>query len=292
MCAQFGDDDCWAVYDQIIALCPECALMIRATFTGDRKLHQEDTQYLKTVLERVQSGWRPPYPQAPEGQDDRDLTPWLFDELQKGRGNPDILFIKDLLTKGYPLAPVFTTIRTYIAGQYWTALVKDEARYDFKHEIERKLGRTVLFRGNDDSLLWIENSVPGNIFFGYMSNYIGFPNYLTHAGASKAQLEDHFKDEKSVCELIPTIPTFLDDPDDFAAIRFGMNLQRKYGASLTLFQLKDELAQNHHKFAQPPELPGTGSTPGYGWVNPEGGWPYEAGDFNGPRAEEFWPPKN
>jgi RHS repeat-associated protein len=62
LCAQFGDDACWSVYEQIIRLCPECKDVQRATFTGDRYLHEENIYYLKDILGRMQNGWRPSPP--------------------------------------------------------------------------------------------------------------------------------------------------------------------------------------------------------------------------------------
>lgn len=59
LCAENGDESCWGVYEQIVSLCPECALMSRATGLGDLQLHQENIYYLQTILGSVQAGWRP-----------------------------------------------------------------------------------------------------------------------------------------------------------------------------------------------------------------------------------------
>lgn len=73
LCAEFGDHECWSVYERIIALCPECAYMERTTITGSRKLHEERTQYLLGVLERVQAGWR-----LSSGRSFDPLTPYQW----------------------------------------------------------------------------------------------------------------------------------------------------------------------------------------------------------------------
>ncbi|MBI1881929.1 MAG: hypothetical protein HYR94_27455 [Chloroflexi bacterium] len=71
MCAEFGDDACWNMYERIIRLCPECATMTRPTLAGDRKLHQENIYYLQTVLEHIQARLRSPklptVPKLPTG---------------------------------------------------------------------------------------------------------------------------------------------------------------------------------------------------------------------------------
>jgi len=73
LCAENADESCWAVYEAIIRLCPECAAMERDVLPGigglgtatlgkttRTKLHEEKIEYLKNVLKNVRSGWRPP----------------------------------------------------------------------------------------------------------------------------------------------------------------------------------------------------------------------------------------
>ena len=60
-CAENGDEACWGVYEQIVSLCAECALMTRATGLGDLQLHQENIYYLQAVLDAVRAGWRPQF---------------------------------------------------------------------------------------------------------------------------------------------------------------------------------------------------------------------------------------
>jgi RHS repeat-associated protein len=59
LCAENGDEACWGIYEQIVILCPECSLMVRATGLGDLQLHQENIRYLQIVFDRVSAGWRP-----------------------------------------------------------------------------------------------------------------------------------------------------------------------------------------------------------------------------------------
>lgn len=58
-CAENADEACWAVYEQIIRLCPQCAYMQRPVSTGYRQLHEESVGYLRTILQDLRSGWRP-----------------------------------------------------------------------------------------------------------------------------------------------------------------------------------------------------------------------------------------
>jgi len=77
LCAEFGDDACWGIYEQINQLCPECSQMTRPTITGDRLLYEENAHYLRMVLERVKSGWRP-LPQLPPSSSGINRKRYLF----------------------------------------------------------------------------------------------------------------------------------------------------------------------------------------------------------------------
>lgn len=233
-------------------------------------------------------------------RDERDLTPWLFAELKTAIYNRDILFISTLVgVKSLPSESVHPSVGygSYGAAMImWRQLVRDRARYDFKHQILRELNRTILFRTENGNLLWSEYSLPGNIFFGYIGTRIGFPGWLTHAGAGFAEAVDPAHEKiRNICGIayLPPsrIPTLGDDPADYRSVEFGIELWKKYGASLSLPQFRRELEQNYHKFAPPLALPGSGGIPDYPWKNPRGGWPYDVGDFNGSREHEHWPPK-
>jgi hypothetical protein len=104
------------------------------------------------------------------------------------------------------------------------------------------------------------------------------------------------KARRNICDTYYLPPeriwTLGDDPWDYNSVQVGVNLWKKYGTSLTEYQLRDELEQNYYKFAPPPQWPGQGDTPNYGWQgNTIKKWPYKVGDFVGPRAAEFWPPR-
>jgi RHS repeat-associated protein len=228
-------------------------------------------------------------------QDDRDLTGWLFRELKAGLRNRDVIWIRVHVSGlGRRDAGWFLE-----GGLLWRALVRDKARYDFKHRIEEELGRTVLLRGNDGTPLWSEYSIPGNIFFGYIGSYVGFAGWMTHAGAGYAEAAAPAHEPiRNVCDRFYLNPewwkTFFDDPLDYHSVELGINLWRKYGETLNSEQLKAELENNYSKLAPPPAWPslqsGTGAAPAYGWQNPRGGWPYDVGRFNGPDEKKYWPP--
>ena len=56
LCAEFGDDGCWGIYDLIVHSCPECVDML----TGNgRPLHEQSGRYLQEILTNVKAGWRP-----------------------------------------------------------------------------------------------------------------------------------------------------------------------------------------------------------------------------------------
>lgn len=224
--------------------------------------------------------------------DDRDLTSWMFRELKEALRTPAIGFIKQLFEDD----PGGVLYGKYAAGNYWKALVRDKARYDFKHEIERQMGQTILFMSNDNEQLWNEYSLPGNIFFGYVGSHIGFPGWLTHLGAGWAEAGDPaHKNKRNICDTYYLPPeriwTMGDDPLDYNSVQFGIDLWNKHRQGLTEHQLRDEIELNYQKFAPPPEWPGQGNTPNYGWQNVRKKWPYRVGDFKGPRADEFWPPR-
>jgi hypothetical protein len=158
------------------------------------------------------------------------------------------------------------------------------------------MGETILFRTNDKTPLWVEDSVPGNIFFGYIGTYVGFEGWMTHVGAGYAEgVDPDYEPIRNVCDRFYLRPqwwkTLNDDPPDYQAIQLGINMWRKYRANLTLQQLKTEFEQNYSKLATAPEMPGVGETSAYGWRNPRGGWPYDIGRFNGPNEHRYWPPR-
>ena len=62
-CKENGDEACWGVYEQIIALCPQCASLSRPGLGKDIPLDQDNIVYLQTVLHAVKRGWRPPRPE-------------------------------------------------------------------------------------------------------------------------------------------------------------------------------------------------------------------------------------
>jgi hypothetical protein len=230
-------------------------------------------------------------------QDDPDLTYWLFDELKEGFQNPDVNLVRVHIT--YLGIHGRNPAEYALGGLMWRALVRDKARYDFKHKIREEMRTTILFRRNDGRPLWSEYSVPGNIFFGYIGSYVGFAGWGTHAGAGYAEAADPaHKPIRNVCDRLYLNPqwwgSLFDDPLDYQAIELGINLWRKYGQSLSLHQLKTEIENNYSKLSSPPAMPplqsGTGEIPVYGWRNPRGDWPYGVGRFNGPNAEKYWPP--
>ncbi len=229
-------------------------------------------------------------------QDDRDLTNWLFRELKDAATlNPDVKLLREQWQTSMPDTPAKGS-----ALYGWASLVADGARWDFKDRIFDEFeSMTILFRQNDQTPLYSEYSVPGNIFYAYVGSAIGFSTWWIHAGASYAEVGDpaHVNDEyyyaTSVCNfklgayVNPTwIPTLLDDPNDYRTIEFGIHLWNTYHEGLTESQLRAEIEQKYHTLTPPPMDPNRKS---YGWRNWRGTWPYPLGYFNGSKPSLMFP---
>jgi hypothetical protein len=208
------------------------------------------------------------------------LTNWLYRELMDAVTGPEVKTLRTLYhSPSFPLA---------LEG--WRSLVADKHRWDFKHRIRQEFrSEIVLFRKSDHTPYDAEYSIPGNIFYGYVGSAIGFEGWLLHAGAGYAEGTDpaHAGDEHilpfTVCGkpfyFNPQwIGTLNDDPDDYRAAGFGIQLWNQHRETMTESQFVRELEQNHHQFAPPPIEYGGNA---YGWRNPKGTWPYPVGYFNG-----------
>jgi RHS repeat-associated protein len=222
---------------------------------------------------------------------DRDLTWWLYKELSTNVNSYYVRRIKSLL--GGPLIDK----ENAIAG--WIYLVKDKAKWDFKHKIDLEIGRAITFFDNDQGFRWYEYSVPGNIFYGYIGSAAGFNSAALHAGASYAEIRDpaHVERDEACCPCPPMdnqivqncrkylclyinprwAPTGFDDPNDYHAVQLGVDLFKFYRDNLTFSQLINSITTNGDKLAHPASPPSS-----FEWTNPRGGWPYSPGRFNGP----------
>jgi hypothetical protein len=72
---------------------------------------------------------------------------------------------------------------------WWKEMVKDKARWDFKHQILTGPGRSIILCEHE-ICDWYEYSMPGNIFYAYIGRVAGFSEAELRAGAVYAQQTD------------------------------------------------------------------------------------------------------
>ena len=242
---------------------------------------------------------------------ERDLTWWLSQELTVNANSSYVHKIKALMNS----SDVATRKRGLDA---FGNLVQDRAKWDFKHKILDEMGKSiVLFDNNYDGLgnaggsgWWYEYSVPGNIHFGFIGRAAGIPGWLLHAGAGEAEVFDPFHLERDIFgfkfKLNPPfcpqgaageacrkyscpyfnpawIPTGFDEPKDYNAVETGIQLFDTYGANISYSQFMQGLTSRGQS------LDHSGVKPAWAWSNPQGGWPYAVGRFNGSREAEYEP---
>ena len=259
------------------------------------------------------SGKSPYFPEAERNE--RDLTWWLYKELTENANSYYIHRINELLTGS--ITHIGTSLtdgyRGYAAFNY---LVKDKAKWDFKHNIQIELsGKAIVLHDNSEGYRWYEYSVPGNINFGFVGRAAGIPSIILHAGASYAEMKDpaHLSEDGRIgnpfvgeaCCPCPEVlsgkigekcrfllcwyvnPAWIgrgfDDPTDYAAIETGIQLFDQYGVNMSFSQFIQGLTSKGHLLAKP------GTIPDWEWSNPRGGWPYSVGRFNGSREAEYEP---
>lgn len=214
--------------------------------------------------------------------DDRDLTCWMVAELQADVNSPEANSIKYLLNeRTLPcegaacsvLREIDFATRRLMAYEKWIPLVRDRAKWDFKHEILVTMGDTIQLCHTECE--WLDYSTPGNIGFGYVGTAVGFSWPELHGGAGKAEAEDpaHL-DERNLGDYYINREwwrSLFDDPQDAAAIEFGIDLYERFGTNITLDNFRTVLASYIGRMARR-EAPNTQ------YSNPR--WPYKAGEFN------------
>lgn len=269
----------------------------RDTWQGDMQIPMSYNAWLYTyanpILFTDPLGLTPSEPPSAitDARNDRDLTWWLYKELKANVNSYYIRRIRSLL--GGSVSDISNAVNG------WIYLVKDSAKWDFKHRVDLEIGRAITFFDNNQGFRWYEYSVPGNIFYGYIGSAAGFSGFMLHAGASYAEIKDpaHSKRGESCCPCpdldneftdkcreilcLYTNPkwvlTGFDDPTDFHGVQLGIDLYNAYHENLTFSQLINHITVNGDKLAHPSASPSS-----FEWNNPRGGWPYNPGRFNGP----------
>ncbi|MBN1876746.1 MAG: hypothetical protein JXA33_21155 [Anaerolineae bacterium] len=238
-----------------------------------------------------------PYLQYPNNP--YDLTNWLYQELAFNSNSYYVRRIRELGLGGhFNLGKEAVDSARAFAAFYF--LVRDKAKWDFKHKINNELGQKVALL-NGEELHWYEYSVTGNVHYGFVGRAAGFTAFELYAGAGYAEIKDpaHIKRGEACCPeacLVAAIEdvnlyegciklgcyyinpdwtkSFFDDPQDQASVEFGIQMYNAYGKALTEVQFRDYLT-----------CYGDELTPAlivYGPGIPQAEWPYYIGYFNGP----------
>jgi RHS repeat-associated protein len=239
----------------------------------------------------------------PDLPNHRDLTDWLYDELHENANGYYAQRIHTLWASKAPADKSRAIVAFYL-------LVKDRAKWDFKHRIKDELRTESIVLRHTGGYRWYEYSVPGNIHYGFVGRAAGFSGSLLHVGAGVAEIRDlaHVEAGEACCpvycrtEWFGPFPyalciplgcyyvnpawwrTAFDEPGDWQNVEFGVRLYDTYKAQMTLEQFRDFLATNGNTLTPAAHIPE------WNWTNPQGGWPYEVGRFDGPEAgqNERW----
>lgn len=229
-----------------------------------------------------------------ESADHRDLTYWLYEEMSENANGYYVQRIQSLLNSS-------DLINQARAAFGWIFLVKNEAKWDFKHNIRNILrGESILLNSSNGSR-WYEFSVPGNIHYGFVGRAAGFSSTMLHIGAGYAEITDPAHQERGeaccpeFCQDIIGDPwitlnvciplgcyyinpewmsTLFDDPGDYWNVEFGVRLYDTFHSQITYNQFQDFLATYGWWLTPAVEIPTTR------YENQD--WPYSVGYFDGP----------
>jgi RHS repeat-associated protein len=142
-----------------------------------------------------------------------DLTNWLVNQMNVNAMGPVAATLRESLDSG---------IDGFVAASAgWIAMVRGGAPWDFKPDIIRNIGESVIVAD-----VWYGFDVPANIHYGYVGRSIGFDrNYLLF-GPGVAQIIAGTSD-----------PAwgywYFDDPKDYTAVQVGMDLFDQFGYVVT-----------------------------------------------------------
>lgn len=171
-----------------------------------------------------------------------DMTNWLINQMQTTSNSQEVSIMKNAGWVGSLKA--------------WTALVRTDAIWDFKPDIQQGLGEKdprIILGGDKTSFQAV-----ANLFYGFIGSEVGFPGLVLEAGAGLAQRSE-WKNSGSPGAVGPcNLSSFCDQPFDNWWINFGIYLHKLYGGKLddlnpNTFQdtLDDYMGQN----GEPPPLP-------------------------------------
>jgi hypothetical protein len=114
----------------------------------------------------------------------------------------------------------------FVGGLWWKEMVKNKARWDFKHQIKPKPPRglgTSIMLCDTETCNWYEYSMPGNIFYAYVGRAAGFTEFELRVGAVYAQQMDP-ENNPDTNNWPWWSPWGLDQATDQAAITLGFQV--------------------------------------------------------------------
>jgi len=216
------------------------------------------------------------------------LTIWLWHELYTNANGPEAQELRRLLHSDRLSDRVWGTLK-------WTWLVKNEAKWDFKHRIQGEIGSAIMLRHAGHEYGWYEWQMPGNIHYAYVGRSVGWTAESLHWGAGVAEVFDPGHSDEAQCLIPVPIPpwdpkvisiyvnpewadTQFDQPLDWKAVEFGIMLYVRYRGNLGLPQLRDLLGQYGEAMLTRSPIP----VLVLGWRNQRHTWPYHVGYFDGP----------
>jgi len=197
-----------------------------------------------------------------------DLTNWFYEELKFNVNHIYTKQIHSLLMSGGGLSPgSLNLVDKLRAGIGWIYLVKDKAKWDFKHNIKANLNSESFIFQHEGGYDWYEYSMPGNIFYGFIGRSAGFSAEALHFGAGYAEVTDpaHKDRGESWCPKVciryvngsdncqefgsyffnpEWAKTFYDDPLDYQAVEFGVQLFETTKGNLSYEAFKIFLTSN------------------------------------------------
>jgi hypothetical protein len=107
------------------------------------------------------------------------------------------------------------------ANAGWAAMVGSGQPWDFKSDIRREIGTSVILADT-----WYGFDVPANIHYGYVGRSIGFNREYLLFGGGMAQIA------AGTVENWRWYHWYFDDPADFTAVQVGMDLFDQHGFNI------------------------------------------------------------
>ncbi|HIP72769.1 MAG TPA: hypothetical protein EYH05_15400, partial [Anaerolineae bacterium] len=171
----------------------------------------------------------------------RDLTSWLVNQMNVNASGETAQTIRNLRQNG---PDGFVT-----ANATWYMMVRSNAPWDFKPDIQKEIGNQVILANT-----WYSFDVPANIHYGYVGRAIGFDRDWLLFGAGAAQIKAGTSDRNWGA-------WYFDDPSDYTAVQVGMDLFDRYRYNITESNLATVLEERKSLLKLAPAQIPPGATP-------------------------------